>query len=1079
MRKIYLLFSVLLLLSISNVLQAQNRTVSGTVLDEKNQPLPGVTVQVKGSKASTTTDVNGKYAIKVTNLQNVSIGVSFVGYNYSEKTLKVGEMNADFKMVPSSTDLDEVVIVGYGVQKKATLTGSVSTIAIKDIQDIPSLNLGASLAGQVVGVGVAQDSRPGQPASITIRNTMTLNGSHGGSTSPLYIIDDQVRTQADFNLLDASEVESISILKDAEAAIYGVQGANGAILVRTKRGKIGAPKVTFSSSFGTANAIQLPKMLTGIQFAQWSNDYLQIGEQAPQGVQTGNTIDANGYINGVPTNKSSGWYTPDELAYIANPANNTNYLKQEFKAADVEREALDVSGGTDKATYFIGADYVNQNSNFSGVNADKWGLRANVETKPAKGLTVSLGLNFEQSYSKTFWYKQHGTTESLNNDVITLAQMPPWEKYYIDGNPVNLSGSNALDGINVNLFQNSDNYEDSRQYITNFLGKISYEIPGISGLTASVSLNSNINTSFPTQYGTTFNYYTYTGLGDNLHIPGGTIAKITPIDNGNDITFNPSYTKSYQLDATLNYQHSFGKNNINAIGIYEQQEGNGDGVNTSVATVIVGAPQNYNFATGAQTANQANSAVFQYGLESYIARINYDYNQTYLVQVVGRRDGSTAFAPGDQWGNFGQVSFGWVASNEDFIKNAVPWMEQLKFRASLGLLGTNNTSATAYQYYQQYNVKTGSSGGAVFGEGERGNGIAPTSIANPNTTWDHAFKTDYGVDMEFLKERLAITGDYFWNHNYDALTGLSGSVPFVVGNTAPTENFGIYNTFGTELTVTWRDHISTNWGYHVTAFYGWSDDKNIREDMSQGLAGTVQDRTGKSDDGGVFGFESLGIIRTQAQANQIIAQRAAAAGGAQNVKIFGYTPAPGMINYADLNGDGVIESNDYKDQKYLTNKANNHSNAGLNFGFNYKSFSIDVVTGLSWGGENVIPGDEITAFNKTDLSENRAAFWSDHWTPQNQNAKYPAPYYVNDYDVTSNFWFVSAFNWNISQANFSYTLPAKWSKVIGVASARLYAQCSNVYSLFNPYPDNYRYPGSGIENYPTLRTISLGLNAGF
>jgi TonB-linked SusC/RagA family outer membrane protein len=1079
MRKIYLLFSVLLLLSISNVLQAQNRTVTGTVLDEKSQPLPGVTIQVKGSKASTTTDVNGKYAIKVTNLQNVTIGVSFVGYNYSEKTLKVGEMNADFKVVPSSKDLDEVVIVGYGVQKKASLTGSVSTIAVKDIQDIPSLNLAASLAGQVVGVGVAQDSRPGQPASITIRNTMTLNGSHGGSTAPLYIIDDQVRTAADFNLLDASEIESISILKDAEAAIYGVQGANGAVLVRTKRGKIGAPKVSFSSSFGTADAIQLPKMLTGIQFAQWSNDYLQIGTQAPQGVQTGNTINANGYINGVATNKSSGWYTPDELAYIANPANNTNYLAQEFKPADVEREAIDVSGGSDKATYFIGADYVNQNSNFSGVNADKWGLRANVETKPAKGLTVALGLNFEQSYNKTFWYKQHGTTENLNNDVITLNQMPPWEKYYIDGNPVNLSGSNALDGINVNLFQNSDNYEDSRQYITNFLGKISYEIPGISGLTASVSLNSNINTSFPTQYGTTFNYYTYSGLGDNLHIPGGTISKITAIDNGNDITFNPSYTKTYQLDATLNYQHSFGKNNINAIGIYEQQEGNGDGVNTSVATVIVGAPQNYNFTTGAQTVNQANSAVYESGLESYIARINYDYNQTYLVQLVGRRDGSTAFAPGNQWGNFGQVSLGWVASNEDFIKNAVPWMEQLKFRASFGLLGTNNTSPTAYQYYQQYNVKTGSSGGAVFGEGERTNGIAPTSIANPYTTWDHAFKTDYGVDMEFLKERLAITGDYFWNHNYDALTALSGSVPFVVGNTAPTENFGIYNTFGTELTITWRDHISTNWGYHVTAFYGWSDDKNIREDMSQGLAGTVQDRTGKSDDGGVFGFESLGIIRTQAQANAIIAQRAAAAGGAQNVKIFGYTPAPGMINYADLNGDGVIESNDYKDQKYLTNKANNHSNAGLNFGFSYKSVSIDVVTGLSWGGENVIPGDEITAFNKTDLSENRATFWSDHWTPQNENAKYPAPYYINDYDVTSNFWFVSSFNWNISQANLSYTLPVRWSKVIGVASARLYAQCSNVYSLFNPYPDNYRYPGSGIENYPTLRTFSIGLNAGF
>ncbi|MFI5157774.1 MAG: SusC/RagA family TonB-linked outer membrane protein [Sphingobacteriales bacterium] len=1084
MKKIYVLFSVLLLLSISNVLKAQNRTVSGTVIDEKSEPLPGVTVQVKGSSASTTTDVDGKFSIKVTNLQNVTIGVSFVGYNYLEKTLKVGEKNADFKMVPSSKSLDEVVIVGYGEQKKSSLTGSVATIAVKNIQDIPSLNLAASMAGQVVGLGVAQDARPGQPANITIRNTMTLNGNHGGSTAPLYIIDDQVRTQADFNLLDPSEVESISILKDAEAAIYGVQGANGAVLVRTKRGKIGAPKITFSSSFGQADAIQLPKMLSGIQFAQWSNDYLQISKQAPQGIQLPNsTIDANGYVDGALNNKVGGWYTPDELAYIANPANNPNYLAQEFKPADVEREAIGISGGNDKATYFIGANYVNQNSNFAGVNANKWGLRANVETKPAKGLTVSLGLNFEQSYNKTFWYKQHGTSENLNNDVITLNQMPPWEKYYIDGNPVNLSGSNGLDGINVNLFQNSDNVEDSRQYITNFLGKISYEIPGISGLTASVSFNSNINTNFPTQYGTTFNYYTYSGLGDNLHIPGGTIKKITPIDNGNDITFNPKYAKTYQLDATLNYQHSFGKNNISAIGIYEQQEGNGDGVNTSASYVIVGAPHNYNFTTGAATGaisvNQANSAVYESGLESYIARINYDYDHTYLVQFVGRRDGTPFFAPGRQWGNFGQLSLGWVASNAPFIKNALPWMEQLKFRASFGMLGTNNTNPTAFQYYQQYNVKTGSSGGAVFNEGELGNGIAPTSIPNPYTTWDHAFKTDYGVDMQFLKERLAITGDYFWNHNYDALTALSGSVPFVVGNTAPTENFGIYNTFGTELTVTWRDHISTNWGYHITAFYGWSDDKNIREDIDPGKVGTIQDRTGRSDDGGVFGLHSLGIIRTQDQADQIIAQRAAAAGGAGNVKILGLTPAPGMINYADLNGDGIVETDDYKDQKYLNHKSNNHNNVGFNFGFDYKSVSLYVVTGLSWGGMNVIPGNEITAYNSKDLSENRAAFWSDHWTPQNTNAKYPAPYYISNYDVTSDFWFVSSFNWNISQANLSYTIPAKWSKVIGVASARIYAQCSNVYSLFNPYPDNYRYPGSGVENYPTLRTFSIGLNAGF
>jgi TonB-linked SusC/RagA family outer membrane protein len=1066
-----------MLLLCSNILRAQDRTVTGTVWDEKNEPLPGVTIQVKGSTAVTSTDVNGKYSIKVTNLQNVVIGASFVGYNYMEKTLRVGEKNADFRMTPSNKGLDEVVVVAYGEQKKATLTGAVSTINVKKVEDIPSLNLAASLVGQTPNVSIAQDSRPGQAATITIRNPQTLNGKNGGTTTPLYIIDDVVRTQADFNLLDANEVESISILKDAEAAIYGVAGANGAVLVRTKKGKAGAPKVSFSSSFGTANAIQLPKMLTGPQFAQWSNDYLQMSVVAPQGVATGNSIDVNGYINGVTTNKVSGWYTPDELAYIANPANNSNYLKQEFHAADVEREAINVSGGNEKVSYFIGANYVNQNSNFSGINTNKWGLRANVETKPAKGLTVALNLNFEQSYTKSFWYKQKGTTESLNNDVITLSQMLPFNKYYINGNPVYLS-STTLDDINVSLFQNSDNFTMSQNYITNLLGKITYEIPGVKGLTAGLTYNDNINTGFPSQYGTGFNYYQYSGTGANNHIPGGTLQNVVTILNGDAITFNPNYSLSYQLDASLNYARNFGKHNISALAIYEQQETRGAGVTTNAAGVIPGALPNMNFATGVTSANQANSQIFEYGLESYIARVNYDYDSKYLVQLVGRRDGSTAFAPDRQWGNFGELSLGWVATGEGFVKRLLPAFDLLKFRASFGLLGTNQTSPTAYQYYQQYNVKTGSSGGAVFNEGERGNGIAPTLIPNPYYTWDHAFKTDYGVDMQFLKNRLSVTADYYWNHSYDMLTALSGAVPLTVGNTPPTENYGIVNWFGYELSATWRDRIGKDWGYNVTLFGSWNDNKNIREDLAQGLAGTILDRTGKSDDGGLVGFQSLGIIRTQADADKIIAQRAAAAGGAQNVKIFGQTPAPGMINYADLNGDGVI-TNDIRDEKYLTSKASNHHSLGFNWGITYKSLSLNVVSGMSWGGIIEMPGNELTAFNKSDLQENRLAFWTDHWTPTNTNARYPAPYYITNYNVTSDFWMVSSFTANIQNANLSYTLPARWAKVVGLSSARLYAVCTNVLSLYNPYPNHYKYPGSNVENYPTLRTISLGLNAAF
>jgi len=1084
MRKIYLILSVLLLLC--NVLKAQDRTVSGVVSDEKSQPLPGATVQVKGSKATTSTDANGKYSLTVTNLQNVVIGVSFIGYNYQEKTLRVGEANADFKLVPTDKDLDEVVVVGYGEQKKSTLTGSVATIKPKDVEDIPSLNFLQTLTGLTPNLSVVSANRPGQPtSSVTIRNPVTLN-TNGGVTSPLFIIDDIQRTQADFDLLDANEIESISILKDAEAAVYGVSGGQGAIIVRTKKGKIGAPKISFATQFGTSNAMKLPQYLTGAQMAQWSNAYTQMGVMAPTGVSTGDSLKADGYD--VLNNKiNTSWYTPDELAYFSNPANNQNWLKDYFHAADVEHESLNVSGGTDKSTYFIAGDFTNQNSNFSGLENYKWGIRANVETKPAKGLTVGANISFDYSYAEEFWMKY--PSENLNNDVLILGEHLPWMPYSINGNPVysigNYSVANTIDLVNFPLLQNSDNFEQQPDYITNFLAHVDYEIPGVKGLSAGISFNDNINSANSSQYGTAFTYYIYSGTGDNSHIPGGTIGTAKPISNGDDVTYSPDLTKQYQLDAKLNYQHSFGKNNISALALYEQTGANGEGVVTAITNPIIGALPNDNFATGTQTVNQANSIVYEWAFESFVQRLNYDYNGTYLLQLTGREDGTTYFAPGKRWGAFGQISAGWVISNEQFFKDLAPWVDQLKVRADIGLLGNPDVNKSAYGYFQQYNVATGSSGGAVFAEGNRGTGITPAALPDPYATWAHKFEQDYGVDATFLKGRLGVTADYYFTHAYDMLTNTTSATPLTVGNTAPIENFGVVDNFGTELTVNWKDHINQDWSYYVTTFYNWSDDKDIVVPTPAGNIGTPLDRQGLSDDGGVFGYESLGIIRTQAQANQIIASRATEAGGASNVKIFGLTPAPGMINYADLDHNGIIgpsATNPYADEQYLSHKANNHNGAGFNFGFTYKSISISVNTGLSWGGTGQLGTYDYGSYYAAhgDLEENRTALWNEgYWTPQTPNAKLPNPYYYADYSVPSNFWFISSFSWNISQANLSYALPARWIKHVGLASARLFGQCTNVAYLFNPYPEDYRAPGSAVNVYPQLRTFTIGLNAGF
>jgi TonB-linked SusC/RagA family outer membrane protein len=1058
-----------MLLFFSSVVKAQNRTISGLVTDEKNLPLPGAAVHVKGSTVSAVTNTNGEYSISVTNLQNVVVGVSFVGYNYQEKTLKVGEKNADFKMIPSSNGLSEVVVVGYGEQKKITLTGSVSTIDVKKIEDLPSLNLASSLVGQVPGLSInTASARPGQPVTTTIRNPVSYSkNGQGGAT--LYVIDDVVRSVTDFNLLDPSEIENISVLKDAEAAIYGIDGGNGVIVVRTKKGKSGAPKISFSASFGTANARQLPKMMNGLQLATWLNDYNQV--QAGQ--TPGNFIDENGYLNGDVTKKQPQWYTPDELAYFANPANNTNWLEQAFKPADVERGALTISGGSDKVTYFLSSDYVNQNSNFAGVNSHKLGFRANVEARPAKGLTASLSLSDDISYNRSFWYKTSGTSESLDQDVTSLTRVAPWTKYFIDGNPVllntNYNGSQNIDNVNVFLFQNSNNYTGGTSYIMNVLAKLNYEIPGVNGLSIGASYNDNINNTFNKQYGTSFDYYRYSGLGDNNHIPGGTIVG-SPIliKNGDRVRLTPNYNTAYQFDADINYKRTFGKHTINFLGIYEQSETYFEGVAAEADGVILTGLDNQNFTTGAQSSSQA-SYISESGKLSYIARLNYDYASKYLLQLAFRRDGSVDLAPGHQYANFPSASIGWVASEEPFIKDKFSFFDLLKLRASIGSVGSDNTPP--YQYATYYKYGTGSGGGAVFNQGEKGLGIQYNLIPNPDITWDHQTKTDYGVDMAFLKNRLSVTADYFWNHNYDMLTGLSSSVPLTIGGAVPNENYSAVNTFGYEISATWRDHINTNWSYNITPFFTWSDDKVLKYDLPTGLIGTIQDHTGKSDDLGILGYKYTSMFRTQADVNTFMTAH-------PGYTIFGQAPQPGMLNYQDLNGDNKIDD---KDIQYLSHKSGNHNQLGLNFGFSYKSLSLNVTSGMSWGGQDVISGTEITQSVSKDITENKPVFWADHWTAANPNAKYPAPYYVSDYnlDYPSNFWFVNSFSWDIQNINVSYTLPVKWTKVIGVSSLRLYAVCTNALSLYNPYPNHYRDPDTGITQYPTLRSLSFGLNVGF
>jgi len=1068
--------------------QLAKKAVSGTVVNQdNNEPLQGVTVTLRGTNQAAVTDAKGFFSIPVANRsRNLTLVFSYVGYDKKEISSPPNEI-LTVAMAVSNKAMNDVVIVGYGSQKRSSLTGSVATIDLKKVEDVPALSMTAALRGTVPGLSVSGGvQRPGQGTTVTVRNPVAFAKDGGQGTNPLFVIDDVIRTQADFDLLDVTQVESISVLKDAEAAIYGVQGANGVVIVRTKRGHAGAPALNFTGSVGMSNATQLPKMLNSLQLATLLNDYTQASAYQQTistgvGVPVNQFYDTAGYLHKsdgtVATTRTSSWYTPDELAYFANHSHN--YLKQAFQNAYVERGALNLSGGTDKLTYFVGGDFVNQTSNFKGINSYKYGLRATIDAKPAKGLDVMLSLSDDIYNSTSYWYKLNSTTESLDNDAASLETVQPWQEYYINGMPVITGASNTGGYDNVNLFlvQNSNNFTSASTTTTNILGKITYEIPGVKGLSGTFTINKNINSANGKQFGTTFQYAKYGGTGENNHIPGGTLLQTYPIKNGDRVRLNPLFSNSYQMDAGLNYTRSFGRHTISVIALYEQRGQNSEGVAAESDGVVNGALPYQTFTTGAQSSSQS-SQISQFGFEAFISRLNYSYAGKYLLQLVYRADGSSRFAPGHNWGGFPAASVGWVMSEEPFIRDHYPWINQLKVRASAGLTGTDNTKP--YQYQANYNLGTGSSGGAVFNEGARSIGVKPNiAIPNVGVTWDHVTKLDYGLDAGFLNNHLNVTADYFWSHGYDLLTTLSSSVPVTIGASAPTENYSIVNMFGYEISAGWRDNIGPRFSYSFTPFFTWSDNKNVLIDVASGNKGGPLDLTGKSSDAGVYGYKSLGIIRTQDQATAIINQRAQAAGGTKNVLIFNTPVQPGMINYEDYNGDGVIDN---KDQQYLTKKSSNHYSLGLNWSVTYGSLSLNVIMGASWGGwttiDGQVPGNN-NASSGYSITDNRPVYWKDHWTPANLGAHYPNPYFVNDYKVTTDFWLVRGTTFNITNATLSYGLPTGWTRRVGIASTRLYVVATNPVQFINPFPNHYRDMATSLYTYPTLRTITAGINVGF
>lgn len=1049
MRRIFLLFSVLLMLGMT--VKAQNRTITGTVVSKAdNDPLIGVTITVKGSTASTSTDVNGKFSIKVTNLQSVVLGAKYLGFEYQEITLKQGETTVNFKLSTSTKDLAavEIVATGYGTTLKSKVLGSVSEIKAAEIEDVPVANLGTALMNRVAGVGISVASgKPGATTTLTLQGAYSLsNGAFGITTDPLYVIDGLIAQKSDFDNLDASLVESISFLKDAQAAIYGAAADKGVVLVTTKKGKVGKAQINYTGYFGTSDAAFRPKLMSGIQMAQTINDGLELGNVA-----------------------LSSRFSQADLDFIAsNPY--PSWYSQLWHTSQTKRHTINISGGTDKVTFFGGGSYYDEGGNFGITSIKKYNIRSGMNAKITDDLTayVSLNLNYSTDFRNTA-KSETGDTENFTYTAIN--QVAPWVPLTINDLPVYWVGPSAVGGaFNPLAYFNSGSYTTNSAQAINLNSSLEYRPHQIKGLTAKVQFGKNNYSNNAKNYYPSYNTYQFAATGQNGALYSTTLSAVKQISNSNQVLAGTGATTEYELIGSLDYARTIKFHTFDLLFVATQNETNATSYNVYRTTQqIPGIDQFFAFDPNTTTAQNVSNS--ENGNLGYVGRLSYDYKGKYLVQFIDRIDGSSNFAPDKRFGNSPAVAVGWRVSEENFFKKYFSkYINSLKIRYNIGITGDDRVNA--FLFRSRFTTYSGTS---LFGSTVT-NGLTPNVIANPGITWEHNRAQTLGFDATFLNDRLSVTAEIWNKHYYDGLVDLSSQsiYPGTFGALVAPVNYNQANTWGESFTVGYVDRINKDWGFNANINFGWGDSQLTQAFYGLGNLGLPNEYSlitngelASKYNGTNYGLIATGIIRTQAQLDAILAKN-------PNYTIDGAVPQVGWMNYQDMNGDGKIT--EAGDIVPMYNSTTPTFSSGITLGVTYKTFKLNVNGFLQIGGK-VTVGDRTPPVSATSSSSqglNQPFFWADHWTPSNPNAEYPRTdsKLISD---NSTFWIRSGTRAYINNASLSYTLPKAFADRLRIPNLRFILTGENLWSIINPfdYKDSRQ---NSINSYPTLRTFSLGVN---
>lgn len=1010
-RKLRLITRFILLCTMLSSYEAFSQTITGTITDQVDKlPLPSVNILAKGTKIGTVTDMAGKYSISLPENAGILVFTS-IGYTTQEVTVE-GRTTINLAMTRDIQSLSEVVVIGYGEKARGELTGSVATISGGAIEKSSQMNLTQSLQGKVPGLIV--NNRGGIPgaddASILIRGKGTL-----GNNSPLIIIDGVPRPS--FSNLSPNDIESVSVLKDAAAAIYGAQAANGVIIITTKRGKAGGSEVRVSSNAGVSGFTSLANYLNAPNYATWENE---IADRYGR-TRTFTDADIQKYKDG--------------SSPLTHP--NTDWYSHVFRDwAPFQHHNLSSSGGSENIKYFISGDYLKQEGlyNSKDLKYDQFQIRSNIDAKVNKFINLGFDLSGRLE-------KRHSTASDVGTmlNYVSSYSFPTSIAVYPNG----LVGVGGPQGQNA-VIMSSDQagWNDNEDKI--FQSKLSLGV-NLDGLTKGLSLNAysafDFNIGQAETYRNIWTVYKYDATTGLYNPEAG-----QDQNTGNTRTLNlTNNINSVQLHhARLNYQRELGNHNISGFVAYEMQIGQGRSLNGYRRDLI--SETKVQLFTGGPLLLNNNGSSSENGRVNYFGSLSYNFKRKYLLDFTLRRDGSFNFAKDKRFGTFPGVSAAWNISSESFMASTNKWLSNLKLRASWAELG--NDRVGQFQYLTQYNLNTN----YIFGDArKRFNGFSVANVANHNITWEVAETKNLGLVADFWNGTLNFEVDYFNSLRTQILIARSSSVPDFTALALPQENLGKVSNKGVEMLLNSAKRFG-EFDLNVGGNFTYNKNKVIYMD-EPATTNPYRRREGFPIDSYTV-YKTDGLFRTQAEVDSYPAKYA-------NTK-------PGDVKYVDMNGDGRITGDDQV-REYVS--ATPRIQYGFNLNINYKGFEVNSVFSGQAQAQTYLAFVE--AGNKPQyLFDNR-------WTESNPNARYPrASQRLDTYNYqTSDFWLYDASFLRLNNVELAYNLSSNQLSKINVGSLRFYVRGVNLFTTnkiegtFDP-----EITAGGGNYYPQTRTFTAGLN---